>query len=229
MRIRRPSPWKELTREHGPLLALVLVMFAVYGLQGLFGEDWYGPLMAVPQKITHAWDALREGRLGPDSWKAFATLITAVFLHADGSHIVYNMLYLWIFGAATAELIGHRWLLLIFFITGICGSIFHTVLHADEAIPCLGASGAVMGFEGAYLGLTVRWRLPYPHVWPIAGPIPPERLALLAVVGVVLDLSGTFGWQSGNTAYGAHIGGFVSGLLLTAVAAPKPRLADYRH
>ena len=80
-----------------------------------------------------------------------------------------------------------------------------------------------MGFEGAYLGLAVRWSLPWPRIWPIAHPIPPMRLVILAVVGFGFDISGTITGTPG-IAYGAHLGGFIAGLFLTSFITPRPKL-----
>src|SRR5690606_22546705 len=110
--------------------------------------------------------------------------------HADGQHVLFNMLFLWIFAALAVELLGHRWMFVIFLFTAVAGSIGHAVSNAGDSIPMLGASGAVMGFEGAYLGLAIRWKLPDPHVWPMARPIPPAQLAAIAVIGVVMDVMG---------------------------------------
>ncbi len=111
-----------------------------------------------------------------------------------------------------------------FVFTAICGGICHVALNPTEQIPMLGASGAVMGFEGLYLGMAVRWRLPDPHVWPIARPVPPSRLVLLAVLGLVMDFAEYLGGGSG-VAYGAHLGGFIAGMVLGASIVPMPRVA----
>ena len=134
------------------------------------------------------------------------------------------MLPLWIFGAVAVELLGYRWMLLVFLFTGICGSVCHTALNADSYIPMLGASGAVMGFEGLYLAMAVRWQLPDPHVWPIARPVPPSRLAMLGILGLMFDLSGYMSGYEG-VAYGAHLGGFIGGIFLGSFVVPMPRVA----
>ena len=114
-----------------------------------------------------------------------------------------------IFAALAAELLGARWMFGIFFFTAFTGSIFHVVLNAGEVVPMLGASGAVMGFEGAYLGLATRWHLPEPHIWPMSRPVPPGQLALIGVAGVAIDYFSLMSHAPGNIAYGAHLGGFV--------------------
>ena len=133
------------------------------------------------------------------------------------------MLYFWIFGALIVELLGWRWMLLIFGVTAVGASISHGILNRGDLIPMLGASGALMGLEGAYLGLATRWTLPNPHVWPLARPIPPAHLALLAVIGVSFDYFAIMNREDMGIAYGAHVGGFTVRLLLAAIAAPRPR------
>ena len=86
--------------------------------------------------------------------------------------------------------------------------------HSD--IPIIGASGAVCGLEGVYLTLALRWPLRWPDVWPIAHPIPPLQLGLFAALGAALDIySLTSGAE--RIAYGAHVGGFLSGLVIATV------------
>jgi membrane associated rhomboid family serine protease len=139
------------------------------------------------------------------------------------------MLFFWIFGALIVELLGWRWMLLIFGLTAIAGGIGHVMLNRESFIPMLGASGAVMGFEGAYLGLATRWSLPDPHVWPMSRPIAPSQLGLLAAAGVALDYFGIMSAQDSGIAYGAHVGGFTMGLLLGALVAPRPNGAGVIH
>ena len=85
-----------------------------------------------------------------------------------------------------------------------------------------------MGFQGAYLGLATRWHLPQPHIWPMSRPVPPGQLALIGAAGVVFDYISLMSHSPENIAYGAHIGGFVGGLVLTALVAPKPQGASHR-
>lgn len=214
---------REIFRLQGVLLGLVLAMFLIFFAQEWFGEKAYEPWMAVPAEVIQSWNNIRGGNGTASDWQELSTLLSCAFLHADVEHVGGNMLFMWIFAALAVELLGVRWMLLIFTITAVSATLAHIALNREDMTPLLGASGAVMGFEGAYLGLALRWRLPNPHVWPIAHPIPPERLALLAVIGVAMDYYSIISKMGGNVAYGAHVGGFVAGLLLGALIAPRPR------
>lgn len=215
---------KRLFREQGPLLILVGVMFLIFFAQEAFGE-WYDGLMAVPANIVASWQNLLDGKVSAADWRELGTLLSYAFLHGSIEHVTSNMLYFWIFGALLAELLGWRWMLGIFVVTAIAASATHTAMNRESLSPGLGASGAVMGFEGAYLGLAVRWKLPDPHIWPMSRPIPPGQLALLALVGVCFDYYSILSGSQNHIAYGAHVGGFTMGLLLASTIVPKPRVA----
>jgi membrane associated rhomboid family serine protease len=203
-------------------------MFLVFGLQLLVGREGYWPFMEVPAEVVRSWQNLREGRFGWSDLSEFGTIISSIFLHGDGAHIVFNMFFLWLFAALAVDLLGHAWMLAIFFFTGITGSLCHTIFNAQEMTPVLGASGAVMGFEGAYLGMAVRWHLPDPHVFPLAQPVPPANLVILALIGAGLDWTAIMSHSQSNVAYGAHLGGFIGGIFLASFIVPKPREATAR-
>lgn len=206
----------------GPLLGLIVLMFVIFFAQAVFGPEWYRGFMVVPAEVEAEWELLRAGQPNAADWREFGTLLSYAFLHGDFQHVLFNMVFLWIFGALLVELLGWRWMLLLFVVTAVGGALTHVLMNRGESIPMLGASGAVMGFEGAYLALATRWTLPDPHVWPIARPVPPSRLALLAVVGVGIDYFSIMQGLATGTAYGAHVGGFTAGLLLAGIAAPRP-------
>ena len=139
-----------------------------------------------------------------------------MFLHGDVRHIVYNMVFLWTFGILTSELLGQWRTLAVFIVCGICGAVMHIVLNPDSSEPMIGASGAISGLEGVYLGLAIRWQLPDAEIWPLAYPVPAMHLGFFAVIGFIGDLM-LFANHDEQIAYGAHLGGFLSGLLIAAV------------
>lgn len=214
---------KDLLRMQGPLLGLMGLMFFIFFAQAVFGPLWYRGLMVVPADVGAAWERLLAGQSAVSDWQIFGTLLSHAFLHGNFEHVLLNMLFFWIFAALIVELLGWRWMLMIFAVTAAAGGVAHVIMNRGETIPMLGASGAVMGVEGAYLALAMRWTLPDPHVWPIARPVSPSRLALVAVIGVGIDYFSIMQGMDTGIAYGAHVGGFTAGLLFAGISAPRPR------
>lgn len=214
-----------LLRAQGALIGVILLMFALFVAQLAGPEGWYEPLMVVPVEVTAAWKRLVAGDAAAGDGVGLASLVGYAFLHGDLFHLLGNLLYLWIFGALLSEIQGWRWMLAIGLVTALGAAIVHVAMDPDERMPMLGASGVVMGFMGAYVGLAVRWKLPDPHVWPMARPIPPAHLALLGVIFLALDYQAIFGGSLENIAFGAHVGGFTTGLAMTALVTPPPRVA----
>lgn len=208
-------------RRHSPLLILIGAIFIIWLAQVLGPENWADSFMVVPAQVAESWRHLRAGVFTTADLAAFGTLLSHAFLHGDIEHVLFNMLYLWIFAALIVEHLGRRWFVLIFVVTAIAGGIAHTLLDPAKTIKMLGASGALMGFEAAYLGIALRHQLPDPRVWPLAHPVPPMQLAAFAVLGIAFDFHDVYIGEVDFIAHGAHIGGFVAGLFLTTVVLPS--------
>lgn len=202
------------------IIGLVGLLIAV-GLGQVFGgPDWYRPWMCTPGEVTASFSRLgAEGGSGFD-WQVFASLLTCALLHGSAEHLLGNLLFLWLFGALLNQLLGSVWVVTLFGLTALGASLVHTALDPESMVPMLGASGAVMGFEGVYLALATRFSLPDPQVWPLARPIAPSRLALFAVLGVTFDYFAIFGGSTAWIAFGAHVGGFTTGLVLGGLLHP---------
>jgi len=144
------------------------------------------------------------------------TILTSMFLHGGWMHLIGNMLYLWVFGNNVEDAMGHLRFLVFY---GLCGAaaVFAQALpNPASTIPMIGASGAISGVLGGYLLL-------YPHARVLVG-IPlgfiihTARLPALWVLGFwfLLQIINTLlaGKGQGGVAWGAHIGGFIAGMLL---------------
>ena len=222
--MRRFFQARSLLKIQGVLLVLVVAITFVFLLQILLGEGFYGKYMAVPAEVMTEWNHLRVGNFQDVAWIEIFTLFSAALLHGGSDHLIGNMIFLWIFAALIVELLGSRVMLFTFFFTAITGNMFQVALNPDSLIPCLGASGAVMGFEGLYLAMAVRWHLPDPHIWPMSRAIAPSRLAMVGIIGLIYDFIGHASGQTG-IAYGAHFGGFIGGLILGSFFVKMPRVA----
>ncbi len=213
-----------LLRQQGVTLGLIAFLTVVLFIQTIAGYDFTDRFSAIPSEIVSSWNGFRSGNSVPGAAEEMLTLFTAALLHGDFGHLAGNMVFLWIFAAIASELLGGRAVIPIFVFTAICGNICHVMLNADSPNPCLGASGAVMGFEGLYLGMAVRWRLPDPHIWPISRPVAPGQLALVGIIGLFLDFMGYLNGGAG-IAHSAHLGGFIGGLFLGSFIVRMPRVA----
>jgi len=227
-RVLRNIRRSELFRVQWLLFVLIFVQVLIHLASYVVGWEFFIGGMMVPAELVGSLHRLRGGEFAAGDGRVLATLVTHAFLHADWGHIVFNMLYLWVFAALAVELVGKRWMVVVFVVSAIFGGLCHVMMNLSSAVPMLGASGAVMGFMGFYFGLVARWRLPDPHVWPLAHPVPPAHLAIFALIGLAFDFAGLMDHEAVGVAYGAHIGGFVGGLALASFGAPKPKGAGVR-
>ncbi len=215
-------------RRHWVLLGIIVIMSVIYLCQEFFGEVFYGPWMPIPVLVVESWNRLLAGSAHAADWQQMSTMFTSAFLHGGLDHILLNMVFLWLFGALLTELLGKGAMIAIFLFTALTASLGQVLLNVESTIPFIGASGVVMGFEGAYFGLALRYALPNPHVWPLARPVAPIQLGVFAGVGVIYDLSSIAGASAAGIAYGAHIGGFIGGLAVALSLLPCPKSARRR-
>jgi len=196
--------------------AIIFVAVAVFAVEQARDSDFAESHGTIPRETVAAVDAVAHGDLSLGVLKTLSHLVTALFLHGGVEHILFNMVFLWTFGVLTSELLGQWWALAAFLVCGVGGNLVQTYLNPASPVPTIGASGAICGFEGVYLGLALRWQLPWAEVWPLAHPVPPMQLGVFALVGFVGDMA-LLSDHSAHIAYGAHVGGFLSGLAIAAV------------
>ena len=148
---------------------------------------------------------------------AFLPLVTSMFLHAGLLHIIGNMLFLWIFGDNVEDFFGHIPYLFFYLICGVGAGLLHVLFNLHSRVPAVGASGVISGVMGAYILLYPRARiLTLVFIFPL--PIPAAVfLGLWYVMQFLSGINALGGSTSGGVAWWAHIGGFLLGMLLTAL------------
>jgi membrane associated rhomboid family serine protease len=219
------------------LLILLNVLVFVF-LQGVGSNSRFTlAFSTVPEEIVTGHDLVTEGGvvrdpqtgervevpgLEPTPVSVYLTLLTSMFMHADIAHIAGNMLYLWIFGDNIEDRLGHGRYAAFYIASGVLASLAHVFTSVftggDMLVPSLGASGAISGVLGGYLVLYPRRR-----VRVIILNMIQEVPALIAIglwflYQLVLGI-GSLGAAGGGVAYGAHIGGFVAGVILIRIFA----------
>lgn len=155
------------------------------------------------------------------------TIFTSMFMHAGLAHIGGNMLYLWIFGDNVEDRLGHSRYLVFYLVGGVVASLTHLVTNWGSELPTVGASGAISAVLGAYLVLFPASR--------IATFIPLGFFSRLTVIPAAIVLGFWFILQFfegvlslgspdvGGTAFWAHIGGFVAGIVMARLVASAKR------
>ncbi len=151
---------------------------------------------------------------------ALRSLITSQFLHGDWPHLLFNMLFLWVFGDNVEDAVGHVRFLPFYLACGVAGGLLHGVVNADSVTPTIGASGAISGMLGAYVVTH-----PKARILVLAFTFIPLRLPALLVIGTwfAQDLLFAAGGVENGVAFWAHIGGFLTGALgIWLVRLPPP-------
>jgi membrane associated rhomboid family serine protease len=158
----------------------------------------------------------------PESWAV--SWFTAMFMHGSWSHILGNMWFLAIFGKNVEDSFGHRGYLALYVAGGFVATATQTVMTliggtaAEAAVPLLGASGAIAAVLGAYFVLYPASKvLTLVLVFPV-------RISAWVFLGVwflyqLVEANYGFfsaGAHGGGTAFFAHVGGFVFGLVAAA-------------
>jgi membrane associated rhomboid family serine protease len=148
-----------------------------------------------------------------------------MFLHGGLLHLGGNMLYLWIFGNNVEDTLGHGRFALFYLASGVVAAAAQTALSASSSIPVIGASGAVSGVLGAYLLLFPRANVLTLLI--VGFFVRVVRIPAVVVLGfwfVVQFASGLITWSgggSGEVAWFAHLGGFLSGMALLLLLRPR--------
>lgn len=156
---------------------------------------------------------------------AFLAPLTYAFLHGGWGHLAVNTIWLAAFGSPLANRIGAVRFLLFWAVTSLAAVALHYVLHPSEAVPLVGASGAISGMMGAAarFGFNIDRSggraafagriLSIPQVFA-------SRMAVtFLAIWFAVNFAAGFGFgapdDGGTIAWEAHIGGFLAGFLLT--------------
>jgi membrane associated rhomboid family serine protease len=148
---------------------------------------------------------------------SFADLFTAMFLHAGLLHVAGNMLYLWVYGNNVEHRLGPAMFLVWYLATGAAATLFFTLFAGNAQVPLVGASGAISGVLGFYFlwfpGHTVRV---FVFLFPFyVGSVFLNARLVLGIYLVIDNLLPFLIAPIGSpVAYGAHIGGFLAGMLV---------------
>ena len=189
---------------------LIILMAALFLLQGVVNHRITLYLGLVPLLV----------------WKKFFLwqLVTYIFLHGGISHILFNLLALWMFGGELESYWGSRKFLRYFLFCGIGAGICTVVFSPHQFIPVVGASGAIYGILLAF-GWLFPNRLIYVY---FLVPIPAKYFVIIfGLIELYASMQGT----GGGVAHLTHLGGLIFGILYMAypILRQKVRREYYKR
>ena len=156
----------------------------------------------------------------------FANVITAMFVHANWLHVLGNMLFLWVFGDNVEDILGHGKFLAFYLLCGIAAGMAQVFMDPYSRVPMVGASGAIAGVMGGYLMKFPRSRVLMITWFIFIFTFELPAWAML-IYWFALQLFGGFGAveeaSQGGVAFFAHVGGFVSGMILINLMGTRQR------
>ncbi|HEY8546801.1 MAG TPA: rhomboid family intramembrane serine protease [Acidimicrobiales bacterium] len=171
-----------------------------------------------------------DGRSAPavPGKNVWLSALVSMFLHGSLFHIGGNLLFLHVFGNNVEDRMGSLGFALFYLAGGAVGTAAHVALNADSTVPVVGASGAIAAVMGTYLVL-------YPHarvrtlIFMLVILFVELRAGILLLAWFVLQF---FTDPNEGVAWGAHVGGFLFGVLvglaLRAGSRSQPTYA-YRY
>ena len=181
--------------------------------------------LVIHDKVVDQF-ALTRANFGP------MTFLSSMFLHGDIFHLLGNMWFLWLMGAAVEGRLRTFKFLILYFLSGLTGDGLHMLMTLGQSdIPSLGASGAIMGLLGAAL-----WMFPHSKVkvgyyfalWWHG--IWEWRMWGVALYYLGFDLLGAVIFPgSDGVAHFAHLGGALGGFLVALALRAKrddPTVSD---
>ncbi|MCL2180258.1 MAG: rhomboid family intramembrane serine protease [Treponema sp.] len=198
--IRRPFKYKNFGAVYW-LIGINILVFAFTMLVGSkisvyldVGKQRY--IMSITDSLAMIPIAVLQGWV----W----SFVTYMFVHGGFSHILFNMLGLFIFGIHVERQMGSLEFLLFYFITGILAGIFSFGVYfytGNFVVALVGASGALYAVQLAY---AVLFPNAIVYIWGIL----PLRAPIMVLGFTILSLFFIFTGTGGNIAHLTHLAGF---------------------
>ncbi|MEM8936959.1 MAG: rhomboid family intramembrane serine protease [Pseudomonadota bacterium] len=211
------------------------VVFAIAALcVAFFAFMWLAPSVAA--RVIEGGAAISPRRFlsGPEGnggvLAMLSPLIAHMFVHASLMHLLFNVLWLFAFGAPIARRMGAvdalqsssamaaaGMFLTFYFLCGAAAALTYIYMHANDNVLMVGASGGVSGLMGGVVRFAFnRSSLFGPEYARVSGLLSPSVIAWSAVIIVTNVVFGVFGGAfmgGAEIAWEAHIGGYIFGLL----------------
>lgn len=198
------------------LIGLNIIVFVLMMFAGSAQETLVYQFAMIPASFNNGID-----------FADISDIFTSMFMHAGFFHLAGNMLYLWIFGDNVEDRLGHFKYLVFYLLGGVIASLAHVMTNPNSQIPTVGASGAIAAVLGAYLVLYPKSRIltfiPLGFFMRLTMVPASIVLGLWFVLQLFSGVTTIGAADVGGTAFWAHIGGFVFGVVIAFLFIPKDK------
>ena len=205
-------------RFPGMTLALILLNGAVFLQELAAGDPFVSKWAMVPADIT--------------AGRHWITVLTSMFLHGSWSHILGNMLFLWVFGPEIEDSMNPGRYLVFYLIGGVAANLAQVLAGPGSTEPTLGASGAIAAVMGAFLITYPRDKIRTVLFLGFFFTVTFLPAFLLIGLWFVIQLisfgsitNATSG-ASGGVAYAAHVGGRFFGAITARLFENPGRIKE---
>jgi membrane associated rhomboid family serine protease len=183
--IRQPFRYQNSGTVYWLIGINVLIYIAMYYLK-FHNLRYY--LSMIPGLVLHGW-----------VW----TFVTYMFVHGSFTHILFNMLGLFIFGIPVEREMGSKEFLLFYLVTGTLAGVFSFLVYylTDTPVMLMGASGAIFALELAFAVFFPRSII---YIWGII----PMRAPVMVLAFTALELFSSVFRQNSGVAHLTHLAGF---------------------
>ncbi len=168
----------------------------------------------------------------PDQFRP-VTLLTSMFLHGGWLHILANMVFLRAYGRNIEDLLGSGRFLVFYLLCGLAAGLVHVLVNYYSRVPTIGASGAIAGVMGAFLVKYPRakmFTLVFIVIFVTTMELPASLTLLLWLASQFFNSIGSLtevSYSGGGTAWFAHIGGFLAGMVLVRMIPVQRRVESW--
>ena len=204
-------------KDDNPTSSKPIVTYFLIGLCILVFLMYYGSQSFKTGQLFYSYGLIPSVLMGHNELPlnlyvvpAYITIFTSMFMHGGFMHLIGNMLYMWIFADNIEDNLGSSKFLIFYILSGIGAAMTQVLIDTESQVPMVGASGAIGGVLGAYLinhpNAKVLVLIPFGFFSQLI------KIRALYVLGFWFILQ--FISSGGGVAYAAHIGGFISGIIL---------------
>ena len=193
---------------------IVLANAIVFGLELRGGEPFVMKWSVIPAQVS--------------AGQHLITILTGMFMHGGWSHIIGNMIFLWVFGPEVEDAMGRVRYVLFYLGGGLAATVAQVAANPHSTIPNLGASGAIAAVMGAFLVIypfdRIRTLLAF-FVFVRVRYVPAALLIGVWFLSQLVQAGAVARVETGGVAYLAHVGGFLFGAAAARLSQRRGRIS----